>query len=72
MQARGGANALWEWVRSRPPLRQLQVDMGEDVELPGSTVHAICSLARARPALDVLTVQAEQGGTFDEGLKIHW
>ena len=59
------SDALWKWARSHPPLRQLQVDIQYDVELSTTVLHAICSLARERPELTVVTVMPGHSKTFD-------
>lgn len=48
-------DAFWEWAGSHPSLRQLQVEVRDDVDLPGGTLHAICSLGWSRPELRVTT-----------------
>lgn len=57
---------FWEWASEHPPLQQLQIDLQwEDDLVPCAAVHNVCLLARQRPALDVITVPAEDGDTFD-------
>ncbi|PRW32686.1 LRR receptor-like kinase family [Chlorella sorokiniana] len=62
--------AFWEWARIHPLLRKLQIEFLHEAELPGAAVHAICSLSRQRPALDVVTLLAEDGGTFEKEFDI--
>jgi len=58
--------AFWEWAGSHPSLRRLQIEVDEYTDLSGPTLHAICSLARERPQLEVATEMAEGGTTFDK------
>ncbi len=43
-------------MRSHPSLQQLDIDMLDSAEVSADTLHAVCSLARERPQLEVSTI----------------
>ena len=63
---RHDSDALWEWARSHPPLRHLQIDAMEETALTAATLWHVCDLHNERPGLKVTTVLADYGGMFDD------